>query len=203
MKFYLNQYCNEAWALRWRIIKFTDAASLETPTLLPCGPLPHSLSNFSLLRQLDWEFLSLVWLLIVHQGTKARLSFLGVSFLYPHPHFSSIYSSKGSKIASSVRIPDSLNSLKKKEGKQWRVWVSSVETGFLSNYRIKERKRWGLWFSFFYGENHNFISVEIHKWRYIKRKSHQFADKNETYCAWKLVCKRPVFRDMYGTWKGQ
>lgn len=124
----------------------------KSPTLLPLGPRPHPFSNFSLLGQLDWEFLSLVILLIVHQGTKASLSSLGVSFLCPQPHPGSIYSNRGSNIASSVGIPDSLDSLEKKEGKQWRGWVSRTETGFLSNYRIKERKRWGLSFSFIYGE---------------------------------------------------
>lgn len=55
----------------------------NSPTLLSLGPKPYPFSNISLLRQLDWEFLSLVILLIVQQGTKASLSSLGVSFLCP------------------------------------------------------------------------------------------------------------------------
>lgn len=89
----------------------------NSPALLSLGPRPDPFSNFSLLRQLDLEFLSLVILLIVHQGTKASLSSLGVSFLCPQPHPDSIYSNRGSNIASSVGIPDSLDSLEKKEGK--------------------------------------------------------------------------------------
>lgn len=124
----------------------------KPPPLLSLGPRPYPFSNISLLRQLDWKFLSLVILLIVQQGTKASLSSLGVSFLCPQPHPGSVYSNRGSNIASSVGIPDSQDSLAKKEGKQWRGWVSRTETGLLSNHRVKERKRRGLWFSIIYGE---------------------------------------------------
>lgn len=89
----------------------------NSPILLPLGPGPDPFSYFNLLRQRDWEFFSLVILLIVRQGTQTSLSSLGVSFLCPQPRPGSLYSNRGSNIASSVGIPDSLDSLGKKEGK--------------------------------------------------------------------------------------